>query len=251
MTLSKTFNIVFILYFVLASITCEKNEDQKAMNVDTKQPVSIQVKTDWEKTFSVEPKNFISTGINDYFILKPGYQLTLQGKADGKDLELIITVLDETKIVDGVETRIVEERESKAGKLIEVSYNYFALDKTSNNIYYFGETVDIYKHDKIVSHEGAWESGKNGAKFGLMIPGKINIGKKFYQEIAPEVAMDRAEIISNSETLETPARKFERCLKIEETTPLEPGVKGYKIYGSGVGLIKDGSLSLIKYGFKK
>jgi hypothetical protein len=35
-------------------------------------------------------------------------------------------VLDETKTVDGVETRIVEERETVNGKPIEVSRNYFA-----------------------------------------------------------------------------------------------------------------------------
>jgi hypothetical protein len=81
------------------------------------------------------------------------------------------TVLNETKTVDGVECRVVEERETKDGKLVEVSRNYFAIGKRTNSVYYFGEDVDIYKDDKVVSHEGAWLAGKNGARFGLMMPG--------------------------------------------------------------------------------
>lgn len=251
MNLSKTLKLVFILIFAFSLMACEKKKEQKAANAESKESESNENKTDWRKTFDVEPEDLTTTGANDYFILKPGYQLALQGDEDGKKVVLTTTVLNETKIIDGFETRVVEERESKEGKLVEVSRNYFALDKENNDIYYFGEAVDIYKDSKIVGHEGAWESGKEGAKFGLMIPGKIEVGKKHYQEIAPNVAMDRAEIVSNSETLETPAGKFENCLKIEETTPLEPGAKGYKIYAPGVGLIKDGSLLLVKYGFQK
>jgi hypothetical protein len=61
--------------------------------------------------------------------------------------------------------------------------------------------------------------------------------------------MDRAEILSTKEILQTPAGKFENCLKTKETTPLEPKSKEYKIYAPGVGLIKDGDLVLTGYGF--
>ena len=63
--------------------------------------------------------------------------------------------------------------------------------------------------------------------------------------------MDRAEIISINETLGTPAGKYTTVLKIEETTPLEPKDKSYKLYAPGIGLIKDGDLLLKKYGFIK
>ena len=113
-------------------------------------------------------------------------------------------VLNETKIVDGCTTRVVEEKEMKGGKIVEVSRNYFAIDNRNKDVYYFGESVDIYENGKVISHGGAWESGKENAKFGLMIPGKIEIGKKYYQEFAPEIAMDRAEVISITDSLETP-----------------------------------------------
>lgn len=183
-------------------------------------------------------------GKNPYFILEQGYQLVLE---DDKE-QLAITVLAETKTVDGVECAVVEERETDSGKLVEVSRNYFAISKRTNNVYYFGEDVEIYKAGKPVSSEGAWLSGKNNARFGLMMPGVPLLGARYYQEIAPKVAMDRAEIISVNETVKTPAGEFKKCLKIEETTPLEKGEKEYKLYAPGVGLIQDGGLKLVKCG---
>jgi hypothetical protein len=67
-----------------------------------------------------------------------------------------------------------------------------------------GEDVDVYKNGKVASHEGAWLSGVKGAKFGLMMPGTPRAGHKFYQEKAPGVGMDRAEIISVDEKVTTP-----------------------------------------------
>src|SRR5262249_39811573 len=156
------------------------------------------------------------------------------GKEDGDEVALTITVLAETRSVDGVETRVVEERESKGGELVEVSRNFFAISKRLNDVYYFGEEVDIYKGGKVVSHEGAWLSGVSGAKFGLATPGSPLLGARYYQEIAPDVAMDRAEVVSLTETMETPAGKFTDVLKTIETTPLEPETRESKYYAAGV-----------------
>src|SRR4051812_16963065 len=62
--------------------------------------------------FDVPKDRFSSTGRNDYFILEPNYRHVYEGKDEGEDAKLVITVLPETKTVDGVETRVVEERES-------------------------------------------------------------------------------------------------------------------------------------------
>jgi hypothetical protein len=204
-------------------------------------------KAGWADTFAIDKGDFVSAGSNTYFCLEPGYKLVL---ADGNE-RLVITVLNETKLVDGVETRIVEERESKGGKLVEVSRNFFAFNTADRGVYYFGEEVDIYKDDKVIGHEGAWESGKNGARFGLAMPGVVELRARYYQEVAPGVAMDRAEIVSVDDSLKTSAGDFHGCLKTRETSPLEKGAKESKVYAPGVGLIKDSSLLLIKYGFLK
>jgi hypothetical protein len=197
----------------------------------------------WTANFPLEKDELAATGRNPYFILEPGYTLVLEDD----DERVTISVLNETKYVDGVQTRVVEERETKGGKLVEVSRNFFAISKRTNSVFYFGEEVDIYKDGKIVEHEGAWLSGAAGAKFGLMMPGLILLGGRHYQEIAPKVAMDRAEIVGMNETIKTPAGEFTNCLKVEETTPLESG-KGYKFYAPGVGLVQDGSAKVVKFG---
>jgi hypothetical protein len=203
------------------------------------------------ESFDVDKTDFVSAGASRYFILQPGYQLKLEGREGLRKVTLYVTVLEETRIVDGVETRIVEERELKGGKLVEISRNFFALNTADNGIYYFGENVDMYKNGKITGHEGAWESGKSGARFGLLVPGTPVVGARFYQEVAPEVAMDRAEVLSITESIKTQAGEFRDCLKTEETTPLEPREKEYKIYAPGIGLVRDGSLRLVEYGTKK
>jgi hypothetical protein len=201
----------------------------------------------WQDTFNVEECTLSPNGANDYFFLESGYQLILEGEDEGEEIALIITVLDETKQVDGTETRIVEERESADGELVEVSRNFFAICEETGNIFYFGEEVDDYEDGEIVSHEGAWEAGVDDARAGIIVQANPEVGMKYYQEVAPGVAEDRAEIISLSEVLDTPAGEFEDVLKVEETTPLEPGVKEYKFHAPGVGLIQDGPLKLVEY----
>lgn len=198
----------------------------------------------WTTTFVLEPADAASSGRNPYFVLEPGYQLVLEDGAE----RLVVTVLNDTKTVDGIETRVVEERETKQGQLVEISRNFFAISRRTSSVFYFGEDVDMYKGGKVVSHEGAWQSGAGGARFGMMMPGDALLGARYYQEIAPKVAMDRAEIASLGETVRAPAGVFRNCLKIDETTPLEPGAKESKYYSRGIGLVQDGSLKLVKHG---
>ena len=198
-------------------------------------------------TFSVDEKNFVSSGRNKYFILEPGFQWIYEDD----DEKLVITVLDETKKVGNVEARIIEERESKGDKLVEVSRNYFAIDKTTNNVYYFGEDVDRYKDGKVSNHEGSWLAGTNGAKFGLVMAAEPKVGDRYYQEVAPGVALDRAEVKSITEKKKTPAGQFEHVLKTEETSGVNSKEKEYKYYAPDVGQILDENLKLVKYGQTK
>jgi len=197
---------------------------------------------DWTSAFMLEPDELVSTGRNPYFILEPGYTLVLEGEG----AQLTITVLNETKKVDGVVTRVVEERETKGGKLTEVARNYFAISKRTNDVFYFGEDVDMYKDGKVVNHDGSWLSGVNGSKFGLMMPGRALIQSRYYQEVAPNIAMDRATIVSVTETVKTPAGVFANCLRVEETSPLSRFTTEYKYYAPGIGMVSDGTMKLVK-----
>lgn len=198
----------------------------------------------WADTF--EGKQDLGPyGANPFYVLKPGYTLEYAGGTKAKKVRLVITVLKTGKVVDGVKVAVVEEREWLNGKLTEVSRNYLAISRTTNNVYYFGEDVDEYEGGKVTGHGGSWLSGVDGARYGLMMQGKPEVGARYYQEVAPGKAMDRAEVVSLGDVISTPAGKFAGCLRTEETTPLEPGTSG-KAYAPGVGLVQDGNLRLVK-----
>jgi hypothetical protein len=200
---------------------------------------------DWMFDFDLSPDDLTTTGRNPFFILEPGFQLILEGGGE----KLTITVLNETETVGEFTTRVVEEREEKRGELREVSRNYFARSKATGDVFYFGEVVDMYQNGEVVRHEGAWRADKDDARPGLIMPGRPVIGMRYYQEVAPGKALDRAEVVSLDETLRTPAGVFGDCLKTQETTPLNPMENEYKTYAPDIGLIQDERLLLTQHGF--
>jgi hypothetical protein len=211
----------------------EGGAEEKAIDAKEAQSAAFR------ESFDVDKSRLAATGNNPYLSIQPGRVLKLKSGIDA----LTVSILPQTMTIDGVKCGVLEERETKDGKLIEVSRNFFATDPATGDVYYFGEDVDNYKDGQIVDHESAWHAGEKGAKFGLMIPGKPAQGDRFYQEIAPKVAMDRVEIVSTDETLKTPAGTFEHCLHLKETTPLEGDVS-HKWYAPGVGIIKDDEFEL-------
>lgn len=209
--------------------------------------------------FPLADCNFRTTGQNPFFPIQPGAMSFFSNANCVADLEcdeleeLVITVLGETHMIsmeiDGkmhnINTRIIEEYETVEGELAEISRNYFAMCGSSGDVYYFGESVDIYEDGELVGHEGEWEAGVDGAMPGIIMPGgAILLGSRYYQEIAAE-AQDRAEHVAVGEEAEVPAGVFEDCIEVIETTPLEPGEESEKIYCRGVGLVFDDDLELL------
>lgn len=209
--------------------------------------------------FPVEDCSFVARGGNPFFDLTPGRQLYFTNQqcvAAGECAELEelwITVLHETRTItlrdDGrkrrIRTRVVEEMEMADGELAEISRNFFATCSPANDVYYFGEDVDIYEDGEVVSHDGAWLAGRNGAEPGIiMIDSGFLLGARYFQEIAPGQALDRAEHVAADLELQTPAGSFDDCIKVSETSPLEPGHESIKFYCPHVGLVADGELLL-------
>ena len=201
----------------------------------------------WKEEFGIAKCTLQTTGRNPYFILEPGFQLVYEGD----NTKLQITVLDKTQTVDGVITRVVEEKEWKGGKLYEIALNYFAICEQTKDVFYFGEDVDFYENGKVVKHDGSWLAGTNGNRAGLMMPGTPKVKMKYYQELAPGVAMDRAEIVSLDETCKTPAGTFSGCMKVKDGSAIELFAKEYKYYAPGIGLVRDEDVRLIRHGFIK
>lgn len=204
--------------------------------------------------------DFRAYGGNPYFSLRPGRQAYFSNqrclaRGDCDELEEVwITVTERTRPIelrdDGltrtVVTRIVQEFETVDGELEEISYNFYATCLPDRDVYYFGERVDIYEDGRVVGHEGEWLAGREGAEPGIIMPDSaFLLGSRYLQEIAPGIAMDRAEHVALDLDVNVPAGAFEDCVRVRETTPLEPGSVSIKVYCPWVGLVRDGDLELI------
>ena len=200
--------------------------------------------------------SFIPNGGNAYFSLEPGRFLRFEGEEEGEFMVVEHTNLDKTcpvwfKIGNRTAmalTRVIEERLWIDGELAEVTLNYCARCANSGDIFCFGEDVNVYEDGVIVSHEGSWLAGQNSARPGLLMPGLFLLGARYYQELAPGVAMGRAEHLRMGLVVETAAGVFQGCVEVVETDPLdEEDDEVLKIYARGVGPIVDGALELVEY----
>ena len=210
----------------------------------------VQFTTD----FRLQDCQFQTEGVNPYFLLTPGRKLVLQSEDETETVE--ITVLEDLELISSVPglgdvtTRVVEERETADGVLIEVSRNFFAICGGRNDVVYFGEDVDIFNPDNTITHEGQWRAGQadeNGvAEPGVIMPGTFLLGSRYFQEIADGIALDRAEHVEMGLDIETDAGDFHDCVRIVETTPLEPKSESEKIYCPGVGLVVDSDVQLVE-----
>lgn len=195
---------------------------------------------------------------NPFFSLRPGRQLVLEGEEDGTTIRAELTVLTEVETIRfrtargeliRVRTRVLEERETEDGELVEVSRNWVARCVETGNIVYFGEEVDNYEDGEIVDHDGSWRAGEGGALPGVLMPGSFLLGARYYQEIAPGVAEDRAENVRMGLTVTVPAGTFHGCVEVEESDALSPDDSGdVKVYCPRVGLVRDESLELVEVG---
>ncbi len=201
----------------------------------------------WQDDFGVGTCRMLTSGRNDYFVLEPGHQLVFEHG----HTRMQITVLDETKVVNGVTTRVVEEREWEKGQLQELSRNYYAICDQTKDVLHFGEDVEVLKDGKLVKDAGTWLAGSNGNRPGLVVAGSPKLNMKYYQEIAPGVTLNRGEVVSLSETCKTAAGTFTNCMKVKGTSGMDAKKLEYKYYAPTIGLVQDENLRLVKYGFVK
>ncbi|MCM2269543.1 MAG: hypothetical protein NDJ75_05535 [Thermoanaerobaculia bacterium] len=193
---------------------------------------------------------------NPYFPLVPGHWLRLENDADVVEITVCDDACDDgaygvagdgTKVVDGVTTRVVREMEWEDGELVEVSYNYFARCTRNGGVFYFGEDVDDYEEGEIVGHGGAWLAGGVNAA-GLVMPGNFLIGSRYFQEIAPGIALDRADNTADDLVVDLDDfDPFADCVEVTESSGLAASDKSLKVYCPWIGLVFDDGIELTDY----
>jgi hypothetical protein len=180
----------------------------------------------------IDPNNFVAEITNKYFPLKPGKVFTYEG--NNGTVKSTTTVTNEHKTILGVQTTTVKDTLLLNGQLHEDTLDWYAQDK-EGNVWYFGEDTKEYQNGKVVSTEGTWEAGVNGAKPGIIMQANPQIGGPIYQEYYQNHAEDQFQVLSTNESLTLPIGKYEGCIKTKEWTRLEPSVAEEKVFCPGIG----------------
>ena len=191
---------------------------------------------------NIDPSNFVKNIDNPYFSLEPGTTWVYEGKTPEGTERVEDTVLRETKRVMGVECVVLRDRVWLNGELIEDTVDWHAQDK-EGNVWYFGEYTKEYENGKVVSTQGSFEAGEDGALPGIMMPADPEVGDSYRQEYYRGKAEDMAEVISLNgsalnDAVSTPYDSFsEDVLVTKDWNPLEPDILEHKYYAPGIGLI--------------
>jgi hypothetical protein len=190
----------------------------------------------------ISPADFSPNVDNPLFPLAPGKTLVYTGTKDGKPALDIFAPSARTKVIDGVTTRVVEDRLYLRDHLAERTSDYYAQDRCGN-VWYFGEdTADLDRHGNVTSTEGSFHAGVNGAQPGVFMQAQPQLRRRFRQEWYQGHAEDTFKVIDLSAPVTVPYGHFNDALKTKETTALEPAVVDHKFYARGIGELLETSV---------
>jgi hypothetical protein len=190
----------------------------------------------------IDPTNFVSVIDNPYYPLTPGTTLVYEGIRDGKPQRDEVQVTHETKVIMGVTCVVVLDTATHKGELIEKTEDWFAQD-TDGNVWYFGEDTAEYENGKVVSREGSWEGGLDGAVPGIIMMSHPQVPVAYRQEYLKGHAEDMAWVVSVGDTVKVPAGTYHDVMLTIEWTPLEPKVLDKKLYAPRIGIVQELSQS--------
>ena len=151
-------------------------------------------------------------------------------------------MLDETREVFGIETRVVHDVVTEDGALVEDTFDWYAQD-ADGNVWYFGEETKEFEDGKVATTAGSWEAGVDGAQPGVLVPADPEVGMTYRQEYLEGEAEDAAAVLSLDEQAEVPFGRFDGVLMTKEWTPLEPEILEHKFYARGVGMVLELAIS--------
>ena len=121
------------------------------------------------------PSNFVDprAASNKWFPLTPGTQIITQGTTlignRKVPYQVIKTVTDVIRVIDGVKTLLVYDYEMGTGQVTQRSLDYVAQDQTGN-LWIMGGATESWEAGRFVEVSEVWMTGVDGAKAGILMP---------------------------------------------------------------------------------
>ena len=182
---------------------------------------------------------------NRYLPFVPGTQFVLQGDVteagEVTPHQVILTVTDVTKVIDGVTTLVLWDRDVSDGELEEEELAFVAQD-AKGTVWNLGEYPEEHEDGRFIGAPSTWISGQAGAQAGIAMLAKPAPGTPDYRQgYAPEIEFeDRGRVDRVGQKTCVPVACYQDVVVIDEWNPLEQPEDGHqlKYHAPGVGTVR-------------
>lgn len=217
--------LIMVLIGVAGWLVYTRGHNQAATGqTNTQSTAQTNTSSDLSK---LDPADFTTDITNPFLTLKPGQTMTYQQQ--GGDNETVkITIEKETIKIGGFEVRVFHDQAFVDGELEEDTRDYLAQQKSTGDVWYFGEDVNNYEDGKLKNHNGSFHHGTDGALAGIYIKAKQKVGDSYRQENYAGHAIDTIDVVAVDQTVKTKRATYTGCVKFYAWNPLEKNDREYK-----------------------
>lgn len=200
----------------------------------------------------IDPTYFVDEIDNPYLPYPVGAEWVYEAETDEGRETIVVTVLEETREILGVECVSVRDVVSIDGEPVEDTIDWFAQD-LDGNVWYFGEISFNFEDGFVADIDGSWLAGVDGAKPGIVMLGTPTEGTTYRQEWWLGEAEDAGTVLSTDATARIDLGTFEDCVQTADFLPPEPDALEHKFYAPGIGMVletkpgEDETVELVSY----
>ena len=190
----------------------------------------------------LDPANFVAVIDNPYFPLPVGRTLVYQGVRDGQSQTDTVTVTGQKKLILGIQTTVVDDVATHGSTVLEKTFDFYAQDE-QGNVWYLGEDTTAFLPNGKTDTSGSFIAGVNGAQPGIIMEADPQIPDAYRQECAAGQAEDTAWVVGTTGSVTVSYGKVRNVLTSLEATRVEPGSYDEKVYGPGIGIVREQALT--------
>ena len=198
-----------------------------------------------EQDFDVSHFSANSVNVDNKFLpVPPGSTFTLTGTANrgggGNAHQVVFTVTEVTKVINGVRTQVLWDRDIQEGVLVEEELAFWAQDDFGN-VWLFGEYPEEHEGAK-VSAPSTWLAGNQEAAAGILMRANPKLNTSQYKQgEAPAVEfLDVAKVFAVNQHTCVPVGCHDGVLVVDEHDPNQQPQDGhqFKYHAPGVDIIQ-------------
>ena len=189
------------------------------------------------------PDNFVNplAVTNQYHPLTPGMQWIRSGTTEVGSRkvphQIITTMTDVVRIIDGVPAVAMLDESTDSGEVIQVGFDYLAIDK-EGNVWILGGYTEEYQGGEYVFAEDAFLGESTGAQVGILAPAEVTMAtpRWFIGSAGPKEDPSVGEPVEIGVEVTVPFGNFKNVRAVREGGSKAPDNE-LKYYAPGVGVI--------------